>query len=399
MRPTITSRLGTWFVAMAAALAVTVTAAAGCGVWSASAEPVAIVIGVDIDLTGPGPGVAYGNALRLSAEQVNERQLAGADRRVELRVLDNRGDAAQSAQNLAMLAADPDVVAVVTAGCAQCVIDVAGSLSVPVVALSGEEAVAAPVAERRWVFRLGPNAADDADVLSAAMARAGVDTVGVITADDSYGRDGARWFGLAAERDGVEVAVTVEVPAAPSEAELADIAATLLDAGSRASTVDREDESPDAVLLWTYALPAGQVAQALRAAGYRGELYADMIAADELFGPGPLAGARLVATPTAVAAERIAASPAAAVRQEWVLAYVSRYGGYHLQATWAADALLVLANAVLRADSTDRGAVRARIESTRIDGITGPIRFTAEQHSGLLPGALVILTATGDRWQ
>lgn len=376
-----------------------VVAAAGCGVWSAPAEPAAVVVGVDVDLTGRGPGVAYDNALRLAVERVNERQLAGAGRRMALRLLDNRGDAALSAQNLATLAADPEVVAVVTAGCAQCVVDAAGSLSVPVVALSGSEAVAAPAAERRWVFRLGPNAADDADVLSAAMAHGGVNSVAVIAADDTYGRDGARWFGEAAARDGLKMTTTVEVPVAADGAELEDVAATVLETRPRMSPVDDDGDGPDAVLLWTYAPQAGQIAQALRAAGFRGGIYADMVAADELFGPGPLTGARLVATPTAVAAERIAASPAAAARQEWVLAYVSRYGSYQLHSTWAADALLVLADAVSRAGGTDPAEVRGRIESVRIDGITGPIRFTPAQHSGLLPGALVMLTATSDRWQ
>ncbi len=366
---------------------------AGCGLWSSPPAPPVLVIGVDLDLTGRGPGVAYDNALRLALEQVNERELAGPGRRGELRMLDNRGDPVLSAQHLTALAADPEVVAVVTAGCARCVIDAAESLAVPVLALTGEEAVGAPVAQRRWVFRLGPNAADDADVLSAAMAGAGIDTVAVVHTDDPYGRDGVRWFDAAAERDELRVTATVALPAG-AEALPGDVADEVL--GTGRSIVDRE---PDAVLLWTSPRQATDVARALRTAGYRGALYADMAAGDELFHPGPLAGGQLVATLTAVAAERVAASPAAAARQEWVLAYVSRYGTYHLASTWAADALLVVADAVARADGGDRDAVRSRIESTRIDGITGPIRFTAEQHSGLLPSALVLLSADGDRWQ
>jgi branched-chain amino acid transport system substrate-binding protein len=366
---------------------------AGCGLWSSPPAPPVLVIGVDLDLTGRGPGVAYDNALRLALEQVNERELAGPGRRVELRMLDNRGDPVLSAQHLTALAADPEVVAVVTAGCARCVIDAAESLAVPVLALTGEEAVGAPVAQRRWVFRLGPNAADDADVLSAAMAGAGIDTVAVVHTDDPYGRDGVRWFDAAAERDELRVTATVALPAG-AEALPGDVADAVL--GTGRSTVDR---GPDVVLLWTSPRQATDVARALRTAGYRGALYADMAAGDELFNPGPLAGGQLVATLTAVAAERVAASPAAAARQEWVLAYVSRYGTYHLASTWAADALLVVADAVARADGGDRDAVRSRIESTRIDGITGPIRFTAEQHSGLLPSALVLLSADGDRWQ
>ncbi|MBX6749413.1 MAG: ABC transporter substrate-binding protein [Micromonosporaceae bacterium] len=380
----------------AAVLAATVSMAAGCGVWPTPTAPEPVVVGVDVNLTDRGPGAAYDNALRLVVEQVNERALAGAGRRVELRVLDNRGDRALSAQNLASLAADPQVVAVVTAGCGACVVEAAGSLALPVIALTGEEAVAAPAVQRRWVFRLGPNAVDDADALAATMAGDGVSTVAVIAAGDAYGQDGARWFAAAAARDGLEVTAMVEVPATADQATVTELAASVLDRRRRTST--RDTDGPDAVLLWLPAPQAATVAQGLRAAGYRGRFYADMVAADELATPEWLAGTRLVATPTAVAAERIAASPAAAARQEWVLAYVSRYGGYQLHSTWAADALLVLADAIDRAGSTDRAEIRDHLEYTRIDGITGPIRFTAEQHSGLA-GGLVILTAIGDRWQ
>jgi branched-chain amino acid transport system substrate-binding protein len=378
-------------VAAVAGLAAIVTA--GCALWPTRSAPEPVVVGVDLDLSGRGPGVAYDNALRLAVEQVNERALAGPGRRIELQVLDNRGDAALSTQNLARLAADPRVVAAVTAGCDACVIETAASLTLPVIALTGEEAVAAPAAQRRWVFRLGPNAVDDADALAAAMADDGVTTVAVLASADAYGRDGARWFAAAAARNDLTVTTTVEVPAPADEAA---VSASVLDRRRRTSTTDTD--GPDAVLLWLPAPRAIAIAQALRAAGYRGRYYADMVAADELATPDWLAGTRLVATPTAVAAERIAASPAAAARQEWVLAYVSRYGGYHLHSTWAADALLVLADAIDRAGRPDRAEVRDYLESTRIDGITGPIRFTAEQHSGLA-GGLVVLTATGDRWQ
>ena len=382
-------------VAAVAGLAATVLLA-GCGVWPPRTAPEPVVIGVDVDLTGDGPGVAYDNALRLAAEQINARGLAGAGRRVELQVLDNRGDPTLSAQNLARLAADPTVVAVVTAGCDACVIEAAGSLTLPVVALTGQEAVAAPAAQRRWVFRLGPNAVDDADALAAAMAGDGVTTVAVLASADPYGREGVRWFAQAAERADLAVTTTVEVPATADEAAVTALVGPVLDRRRRTSTEDTD--RPDAVLLWLPAPRAAMVTRALREAGYRGRFYADMVAADELAAPEWLAGARLVATPTAVAAERVAASPAAAARQEWVLAYVARYGGYHLPSTWAADALLVLANAIDRAGRPDRAELRDRLESTRIDGITGPIRFTAEQHSGLV-GGLVVLTAAGDRWQ
>lgn len=373
----------------------------GIGAWS---SPAPVIVGVDLNLTGRGPGVVFDNGLRLALEQVNE-QLAG-QRRLQLRVLDNRGDEDISAQNLTRLSADPHVAAIITAGCAACVIEAADTLTVPVISLDGSEAVAAPAAERRWIFRLGPNAGDNADVLSLAMARAGIETIGVIAVKDAYGEEGLRWVRDAAGRDRLDVVAAPRVRAG-DEASVTAAARAIAQWQPppdpfTPTTEDRDGGGPDAVVLWTYAPQAAEVAAALRDAGYTGRLFLDMVAADQLFLSGVAAafdGATLVFTATPVADQRIASSPALAARQAWLLAYVSRYDTYDLHSTWAADALLVLADAIKRTDTIERAAVRDRLESTRLDGMTGPIRLTGDQHSALSPHALVTLTATGDRWQ
>jgi branched-chain amino acid transport system substrate-binding protein len=156
------------------------------------------------------------------------------------------------------------------------------------------------------------------------------------------------------------------------------------------------------VVIWAYAPLAAGVATGLREAGYEGQLFVDMVGADDLFLTGEATafeGATLVFTNTPVADQRIASSPALAARQAWVLDYAARYGTYHLHSSWGADALLILADAIRRAGGADRAVIRDRIESTRMDGRTGQLRFSGDQHSGLSPGALVTLTASGDRWQ
>jgi branched-chain amino acid transport system substrate-binding protein len=389
--------------------------AAGCGVvtgWSEQPPP-AVLIGVDLNLTGRGgaPGTVFHNALRLQQDLLAERDLPG--RRLTLRVLDNRGDAGTSAENLAELAADPAVAAIITAGCPPCVIEAAAQLSVPVISLDAVEAVAAPAAERRWVFRLGPNAGDDADVLSAAIAQTGAVSVGLVTAEGEYGQEGLAWMRDAAGRDGLNLVIHQRVDPADEDG-VAGAAKAIADwipdpaqggPDPAAPAGDQPQTGPDAVTIWTDASQAAQLATALREAGYTGPLFVDMIGAEELFLTAESAAftnggsTSLVFTATPAADQRIAASPALAARQSWVLAYTSRYGTYHLHASWAADALLVVVDAVDRAGGAERERLRDRIESARIDGLTGQIRFTAAQHSGLNPNALVMLTATGDRWQ
>jgi branched-chain amino acid transport system substrate-binding protein len=49
--------------------------------------------------------------------------------------------------------------------------------------------------------------------------------------------------------------------------------------------------------------------------------------------------------------------------------------------------------------STDHNALRATFETVRTDGLTGPIRLTPSDHSGLMPQALTLLTARNGRWR
>src|SRR5687768_16443925 len=95
----------------------------------------------------------------------------------------------------------------------------------------------------------------------------------------------------------------------------------------------------------------------------------------------------------------IATTPAKAARKQWFEAYTARYGAYHGQASFAADALDLVVAAVGQAGTTNRTSVRNVLESMETDGLSGPIRLTPANHSGLMPQALEMLVAKGGRWR
>jgi branched-chain amino acid transport system substrate-binding protein len=107
----------------------------------------------------------------------------------------------------------------------------------------------------------------------------------------------------------------------------------------------------------------------------------------------------LVFVPTLAIDDVIATTPAKAARKQWFEDYTSRYGVYQGQASFAADAVRLIADAVNRAGSTERSMLRSRLESTRTDGLSGPIRITPNNHSGLMPQALTVLIARNGRWR
>lgn len=364
-----------------------------------------VVIGADLALSGDDAalGTTYHDAMRLIVEQINEQDRLGG-RELRLEVRDNRSDRATSETNLAALAADSSVTAIVSGACYECLlssVEVINDQGVPTIALAAADGVSEPVDERHFVFKLAPNSSDTAAVLAAELDRRGATTIGLVTVDDDYGADGQREMTSAAERAGIEVVVT------ESLAGDEGIAA----AASRVAGYQPEPEfgqlppepGPDAVVLWGYADLAGEMAVSLREQGYDGDLFLDAAAADDLFLSGAsgdaLAGATMVFTETLVIDEVIATSPAKAARKTWFRDYTAQYGTYAAFASFAADAVQLVVNAVNRFDSTDRETVRDAIEAAQIDGLTGPIRMTPDSHSGLMPQALTVLVASGDRWR
>ena len=48
---------------------------------------------------------------------------------------------------------------------------------------------------------------------------------------------------------------------------------------------------------------------------------------------------------------------------------------------------------------SDHQRLRDAIENAQFDGVSGPLRFTPEQHSGLMPQALTTVVDAAYRWR
>jgi branched-chain amino acid transport system substrate-binding protein len=386
-----------------------VSLASACAPAATDAGQEVVVIGADLELSGDGAalGAIYRNALELRVDQIN-RQGALPGRQLQLVVRDNRTDSATSAVNIADLAADPSVAAIITGGCVPCLlasVDVINAAGVPTIALAGADAVANPVSEREHIFKLGPNADDTAAALIQELIRAGVRTLALVTTDDDYGSDGRQQIIDRVARAGIEVVVDArlddDLSDLPAVAEA--VAGYVPEPVNPFAPPTEAPSGPDGVLAWGFTPFAGQVAASLRGAGYGGALYLDPGAADELFlstaTDTALTGASMIFIETMVIDEVIATSPAKAARKNWFNDYSARYGTYHGFASFGADAVQLVVSAINQVDSTDRALIRAALETSQIDGLSGPLRMTPENHSGLLPQALTTLVARGDRWR
>lgn len=380
-----------------------VAAAAGCDAGAAEAVT-KVVIGVDLELSGAGAaaGAAYERGLRLKIEQVNASGLLGS-RQLALELKDNGSDPSTSLRNVGAFADDPAVAAVVAGACAECIVGAVKTVEdrkVPTISLASAVQVTDPVDQRRYVFTLAPNAADTAAALVAEWQRLKFDRVAVLHADSLYGRNGNDAMQAELRKAGIEFtsAATTSRPEQVTTAVGTLVGA--LPEGERSES--GETGPPDALAVWAPAEQAIPAATAARTAEFKGEVYFDAAAGGDLFLPfdpkSRIEDTRMVFAQSLVVDDVIATTPAKAARKQWFRDYTSRYGGYSGAAAFAADAVALIAEAVAKVGG-DREKIRQLLETSQADGLSGPIKITADNHSGLMPQALTLLVARSGRWR
>ncbi|MFF0098511.1 ABC transporter substrate-binding protein [Micromonospora sp. NPDC005257] len=380
----------------ALASAVLATTLTGCGIGGDPQDTSPIVIAADLELSGASApvGKVYQRALELKVEQLNASGALGG-RKIDLRVKDNRSDAAESLRNINDFSSDSRVSAVIMGGCNECAVGAArtiGEKRIPTIALASSSAVTEPVAERRYVFKLAPNAADSAAALAAELDRRNVRKVALLHSAEGYGQEGLTALRRELSKTSVKLVGNQSVRSTDTEV----------------TTQINEliERKPQALVLWTTPEQATLAATTARQSKFRGSLFFDSSAAGDLFlGPSARSTeeATLIFTQTMVIDDVIATTPAKAARRQWFQDYTARFGGYNGFSSFAADAVQLIADAEQRAGGepgkVDRDALRDVLETSQLDGLSGPIRMTPDNHSGLMPQALTTLVARGGRWR
>jgi len=354
-----------------------------------------IIIGADLELSGPTAaiGLAYRRALELKISQVNDSGVLG-NRKLKLDPKDNRSDSSLSLTNVGAFANNPDVAAIIMGTCSACVTEVLPTVDarrVPTIALAPASNVAAPVDKRKWVFKIGPNATDNAAALTAELVSAKRERVAILYTDDAYGNEGLESLGDALASAGI--AKTGEVKVKPTDTDVSQAVQSLLD--------KQPGQEPQAIVVWTFSEQAALAATSAKQAGFKGSLFFDGAAAGDLFLSGQAAtnGATMVFTQTMVIDDVIATTPATAARKQWFRDYTARYGSYNGFSSFAADAIQMVANALQQSTTQSRESIRSIVETSQFDGLSGPIRITPDNHSGLMPQALTVLVARDGRWR
>lgn len=367
-------------------------ALAGCASGPIGRKTADVIIGADLAAGSP-TDTAYARALQLMVDQINASGQLG-QRRLALRIQDNRSDPAASLRNINALADDPAVSAIVTGSCTPCLTGAAKTVNekkIPTIALMAADLRHIPPDGQRWIFKLGPNPADDASALRTDLRRIGTKRVAIVYSDDPASTDA---FASLTGGDGYPYLSGIDVTATRQ------VKATATDISQAVGAL--VDAQPDVLAVLTGPDQAALAATSARAAHFNGRLYLDATAAGDLFLPRTAAramnGAIMVFTPTLAIDDVIATTPAKASRKQWFVDYTSRYGAFNGAGAFAADAASLIAIGVARS-GTGRDNIRNAIETAQFDGLSGPIRLIPKYHSGLMPQALTLLVVREGRWR
>jgi branched-chain amino acid transport system substrate-binding protein len=107
----------------------------------------------------------------------------------------------------------------------------------------------------------------------------------------------------------------------------------------------------------------------------------------------------MVAPQALVIDDVVATTPAKTARKRWFDDYTSKYGGFSGYSTYAADAVRLIVDAVHTAGGPEHRKMRDIMEDTAFDGISGQVRFTPDNHSGMMSQALISVVARSGRWR
>jgi branched-chain amino acid transport system substrate-binding protein len=355
---------------------------------SASGDKTRVVIGADMD-TGSEIDQAYTRALQLRVEQVNNSGDLG-DYELELALTDSRSDSTAALRTIGTLGDNSEAVALISGSCDVCVADNQKTITekrLPTIALSASDAANIPGRDS-YLFKLGPNSSDSTAMLVQQLTADKIKTIGVLYSTDRAGTDA--WAHLKTAISSAGITVSQKSAVKPGANDISEPIGKIV------------QSEPQAIVVLTGAEQSTLATTAAKALQFGGKIYFDAMAGGDLYLPQNAArqteSTVMVFTQVLAIQDVVATTPAEAARKRWSSDYTARYGSYSGASAFAADAVDLIADAVAK-NGNNRERIREVLETSQTDGLAGPLRFTPENHSGLMPQGLTLLVARSGQWR
>jgi branched-chain amino acid transport system substrate-binding protein len=375
---------------------------AGCSDRSAAAASQTLprgedlTVGACLDLSGAASvaGLAAERGLQVALDRLNQSgvPVGNSVHQLKLLVRDTASDPAVASAVAKELVGGDRVIGLITAGgtsTSTAIAAVAEQASVPMLAANGVDSLVRPVVQRRFVFKLPPNAADVAARLMDAITGRSMRKVAVLATADDNGDAGLAALITAAATAGLPTVRSARLPIGVTDYR--DLARQVL-AGK-----------PDAVVVWGLAPAPGIAARALVDSGFDGRrILFDSGAASEETMSGEnrtkTLGCLLVSPFILGGPPPAVTTPAAIAQRDYFDQYTRLYGAFSGLSVYAADALNLLAGGARRSGSSNHLKIRNGLESIPFDGLAGSYKFSTIDHGGVQADSLRIFEIDHTGW-
>ena len=362
-------------------------------VWAgapAAAEP--IRIGSVLSVTGPAAflGDPELKTLQLYIERIN-KEGGVLGRPLELVHYDDGTDATKANSFAKRLIEDDKVDVLIggtTTGSTMSMVPLAEKAGVPFVSLAGAVVIIEPV--KKWVFKTPHTDRMAAEKVFEDMKKRGLTKIALLSETSGFGQSGRKETEALAPKMGITLVANETY--GPKDTDMSP-------------QLTKIKNTPDVQALFIFGLGQGPaiVNKNLRQLGVSLPVYhAHGVASEEFIRLSGSAaeGVRLPAAALLVADKLPASDPQKPVVTAYAKAYrdrykedVSTFGGH------AYDGLMLVTDAIKRAGSTDKAAVRDALEATHgYIGTGGKVTFSATDHLGLDQSAFRMLEVKGGDW-
>jgi len=344
-----------------------------------------IKVGAIFSVTGPASflGAPEEKTAKMLCERIN--QSGGINGvKIELIVKDSGGKP-ENAVSLAKQLIDEDkVLAIIgpsTSGETMAIKNICQEGKTILISCAAAETIVNPVAS--YVFKTPQKDSDAAKCIFKAMKQKGISKVGVITSNDGFGMAGKAQIAKLAPDEGITVVISETYD--KQEADLTGILTKL------------KGQSIQAVINWSIVPAQALVAKNMKQISLDVPLYQSHGFGNIKYvqAGGAAANGTVFPCGRLLVAESLATDhPQKALLVKYKGDYegkfkedVSTFGGH------AYDAILILAEAIKKAGSTDRDKVRDALENLKgVVGTAGIFNFSAGDHGGLTMDAFEMLT-------
>jgi branched-chain amino acid transport system substrate-binding protein len=353
-----------------------------------------IRIGAVLSVTGPASflGDPEDKTLRLYVNRIN--QAGGVNgRQIQLVIYDDAGDANRARTFATRLVEDDRVVAMVggtTTGTTMAMRPVFEEARIPFISLAGGIEIVDPVSP--YTFKTPHTDRMACEKIFADIRARGLTRVGMISGTDGFGQSMRGQCQRVAGAAGITLVADEQY--GPRDSDMTPQLTRIRNAAGVEAVVNAGFGQGPAIVTRGYA----QLGIRLPLYQSHGVASAEFI---NLATPAAAEGVRLPAAALLVAEQLPASDPQRQVLVDYKTAYerefnqpVSTFGGH------AYDGLMILVQAMQRANSTDGTRLRDAIRATTgFVGTGGVVNMSATDHMGLDLSAFRMVEIRGGEWQ